>query len=72
MNKKDIIETAFRVWGQELFKTTSLSKIVQALGVTKSALYRHFESKDALLEGMYGYYCDHYVSFMKASYEKAV
>jgi AcrR family transcriptional regulator len=72
MNKKDIIETAFRVWGQELFKTTSLSKIVQVLGVTKSALYRHFESKNALLDGMYGYYCDHYVGFMKASYEKAM
>ncbi|MDR2739856.1 MAG: TetR/AcrR family transcriptional regulator [Treponema sp.] len=72
MNKKDIIETAFRVWGQELFKTTGLSKIAQALGVTKPALYRHFESKDALLDGMYGYYCDHYVGFMKASSEKAV
>jgi AcrR family transcriptional regulator len=72
MNKTDIIETAFRVWGQELFKTTSLSKIAQALGVTKPALYRHFESKDALLEGMYEYYCDHYVDFIKASYEKAV
>jgi AcrR family transcriptional regulator len=71
MNKTDIIETAFRVWGQELFKTTSLSKIAQALGVTKPALYRHFASKDALLEGMYGYYCDHYVGFIKASYEKA-
>jgi AcrR family transcriptional regulator len=72
MNKTDIIETAFRVWGQELFKTTSLSKIAQALGVTKPALYRHFASKDALLDGMYGYYCDHYVGFIKASYEKAV
>jgi AcrR family transcriptional regulator len=72
MNKTDIIETAFRVWGQELFKTTSLSKIAQALGVTKSALYRYFESKDALLGGMYRYYCDHYVDFMKASFEKAM
>ncbi|WP_010259506.1 TetR/AcrR family transcriptional regulator [Treponema primitia] len=72
MNKTDIIETAFQVWGRELFKTTSLSQIAQALGVTKPALYRHFESRGALLDGMYGYYCDHYVGFMKASYEKAV
>jgi AcrR family transcriptional regulator len=71
MNKTDIIETAFRVWGQELYKTTSLSQIAQALGVTKPALYRHFISKGALLEGMYGYYCDHYVGFMKPIYDRA-
>ncbi|GHV76613.1 hypothetical protein AGMMS49942_14340 [Spirochaetia bacterium] len=72
MNKTDIIEAAFQVWGRELFKTTSLSQIAQALGVTKPALYRHFKNKDDLLEGMYVYYCDHYMGFMKASYEKAV
>jgi AcrR family transcriptional regulator len=70
MTKKDIIETALQVWGQGLYKTTSLSQVAQALGVTKAALYRHFASKKALLEGLYGYYCDHYVNFMKESYDK--
>jgi AcrR family transcriptional regulator len=72
MNKTDIIETAFRVWGRELYKITSLSQIAQALGVTKPALYRHFAGKKALLEGMYGYYFDHCIRFTKESYDKAM
>jgi AcrR family transcriptional regulator len=55
-----------------MYKTTSLSHVAQALGVTKPALYRHFSSKKALLEAMYGYYCDHYVHSMKEPYAKAV
>jgi AcrR family transcriptional regulator len=70
MTKINIIETALQVWGQGLYKTTSLSQVAQALGVTKPALYRHFASKNALLDGMYGYYCDHYVNFMKESYDR--
>jgi AcrR family transcriptional regulator len=65
MTRTDIVETAFRVWGQEMYKTTSLSRVAQALGVTKPALYRHFASKKALREGMYGYYFDHCVDFME-------
>ncbi|MDR0597749.1 MAG: TetR/AcrR family transcriptional regulator [Treponema sp.] len=72
MNQTDIIETALRVWGRELYKTTSLSHVAQALGVTKPALYRHFASKKALLDGMFGYYCDHYMNCMKESYNKAL
>jgi AcrR family transcriptional regulator len=72
MNRTNIIETAFQVWGQGMYKTTSLSQVAQALGVTKPALYRHFVNKKALMEGMYGYYCDHYANFMKKSYEQTM
>jgi AcrR family transcriptional regulator len=72
MNRTDIIETAFQVWGQEMYKTTSLSHLAQALGVTKPALYRHFANKKALMEAMYGYYCDHYANFMKDSYNQTM
>jgi AcrR family transcriptional regulator len=72
MNKTDIIETALLVWGRELYKTTSLSRLAQALGVTKPALYRHFASKKALLDGIYGYYCDHYAQYMKTACDRAV
>jgi AcrR family transcriptional regulator len=71
MTKKDIIETALQVWGRDMYKTTSLSHIAQALGVTKPALYRHFPSKKALMEGIYGYYFDHCVNFMRESFDKA-
>jgi AcrR family transcriptional regulator len=70
MTKTNIIETALQVWGQGLYKTTALSQLAQALGVTKTALYRHFPGKKALMDGMYGYYCDHYVNFMKESYDR--
>ncbi|MDR1250048.1 MAG: TetR/AcrR family transcriptional regulator; helix-turn-helix transcriptional regulator [Treponema sp.] len=72
MNSTNIIETAFQVWGQGMYKTTSLSQIAQALGVTKPALYRHFANKKALMEAMYGYYCDHYANFMKKSYNQTM
>jgi AcrR family transcriptional regulator len=72
MNRTNIIEAAFQVWGQGMYKTTSLSQVAQALGVTKPALYRHFANKKALMEGMYGYYCDHYANFMKGSYEQTM
>jgi AcrR family transcriptional regulator len=72
MNRINIIETAFQVWGQGMYKTTSLSQVAQALGVTKPALYRHFVNKKALMEGMYGYYCDHYANFMKNSYDQTM
>ena len=72
MNQTDIIETALRVLGREMYKTTSLSHVAQALGVTKPALYRHFASKKALLDCMYGYYCDHFANFMKEPYNKAL
>jgi AcrR family transcriptional regulator len=55
-----------------MYKTTSLSQLSQALGVTKPALYRHFVNKKALMEAMYGYYCDHYANFLKNSYDRTV
>ncbi|MDR1986939.1 MAG: TetR/AcrR family transcriptional regulator [Treponema sp.] len=71
MTKADIIKTAFRVWGRSLYQSTSLSDIAQALGVSKSALYRHFKSKQALLDAMYERFFDDYAAFIKPQYHKA-
>ncbi|MDR1029672.1 MAG: TetR/AcrR family transcriptional regulator, partial [Treponema sp.] len=71
MKKADIIKTAFRVWGRTLYQSTSLSEIAQELGVSKSALYRHFENKQALLEAMYEQFFTEYVAFIKPQYDKA-
>ncbi|MDR1302941.1 MAG: TetR/AcrR family transcriptional regulator, partial [Treponema sp.] len=71
MKKADIIKTAFRVWGRTLYQSTSLSEIAQELGVSKSALYRHFESKQALLEAMYEQFFTEYVAFIKPQYDEA-
>ena len=71
MTRNDIIKAAFKVWGRELYRTTSLTEIAQELGVSKAALYRHFKDKDALLEAMYPIYFDDCASFIKSGCEKA-
>ena len=72
MTKTDIINTAFKVWGQDFYRTTSLSQISSALEVSKTALYRHFKDKDALLEEMYIAYFDEFSLYIKESYQKAI
>ncbi|GHV81771.1 hypothetical protein AGMMS49991_03290 [Spirochaetia bacterium] len=72
MTQADIIKAAFRVWGRELYQTTSLTQIARDLKVTKPALYRHFHNKQALLDAMYGYFFDDYTAFIKADYDKAL
>jgi AcrR family transcriptional regulator len=72
MTKQDIIQSAFRVWGRELYQRTSLSQIAGDLGVTKPALYRHFHNKQALLDGMYESFFDDFAGFVKPEYERAL
>ncbi|MDR3343174.1 MAG: TetR/AcrR family transcriptional regulator [Treponema sp.] len=72
MTKQDIIKTAFRVWGRELYQSTSLTKLAQELGVSKPALYRHFENKQALVDAMYETFFDEYAAFIKPQYEQAL
>ena len=72
MTNDDIIKAAFKVWGRELYRTTSLTQLAQELGVSKAALYRHFKNKDALLEAMYTAFFDECAAFIKTGYDKAV
>ncbi len=50
--KKQIIETALQVWGDDFFYNTSLSSLANALGVSKTSLYRYFKNKEELLEAL--------------------
>ncbi len=57
MNKREqkiqlIIDTAYKVWGDNFFYNTSLSSLADALGMTKPALYRYFNNKVAILLAM--------------------
>jgi AcrR family transcriptional regulator len=72
MTRDDIIAAAFKVWGRELYQTTSLTDIAAELGVSKPALYRHFLGKDALLEAMYSVFFDAYAASIRADYERAL
>jgi AcrR family transcriptional regulator len=72
MTRDDVINAAFFVWGRELYKTTSLAKLADALGVSKPALYRHFPDKDALLEAMAGRFYDDYAAEIRPALEEAL
>lgn len=72
MTKTDIIKAAFRAWGRELYRKTSLSQVARELGVTKPALYRHFKNKQGLLNEMYIYFLDKYAETVRADYERAL
>ncbi len=52
LTKAAILQAAFLEWGQTNFTTTGLAAVAKRLGVTKTALYRHFKNKDHLLEEM--------------------
>ncbi len=52
LKKKQIIETAFKVWGEEFFYKTSLAALARELGVSKTALYRYFRNKETLIDEM--------------------
>jgi AcrR family transcriptional regulator len=71
MTNTDIIRAAFKVWGWALYKKTSLSQVAAELGVTKTALYRHFRGKRDLLEGMTGHFCDDFARSIRPGYEEA-
>lgn len=52
LKRKQIIETAFKVWGEEFFYKTSLASLAKALGISKTALYRYFRNKESLIDEM--------------------
>jgi AcrR family transcriptional regulator len=72
MTKTDIIKAAFRAFGRELYRKTSLTQIARELGVTKPALYRHFKNKQDLMNEMYTYFFDEFAAAIKADYDKAL
>jgi AcrR family transcriptional regulator len=72
ITREDIVKAAFRVWGRELYLTTSLNSLAGELGVSKAALYRHFRNKEAILDAMYDYFFDDFSAFVKDEYDRAL
>ena len=72
ITRENIIKAAFRVWGRELYLSTSLAGLAKELGVSKAALYRHFRNKDAILDAMYDHFFDDYAAFIKKEYDRAL
>ena len=50
--KERILQTALELFAHKGYEAVSVSDIAGALGLTKGALYRHFESKQAIFDGI--------------------
>jgi AcrR family transcriptional regulator len=48
-DRDTVLRTAIGLFNQQGYEATSISEIAAELGVTKSAIYHHYESKEALL-----------------------
>lgn len=51
--KQRILEEALVMFGENGYKGTNLRELAQRLGLSKSALYRHFESKEDIWNCLY-------------------
>jgi len=54
--RQEIIQEAFKVWGENSFYNTSLASLAQSMNISKAALYRHIKGKEDLLEAMKEYF----------------
>ncbi|WP_461257872.1 TetR/AcrR family transcriptional regulator [Treponema sp. R80B11-R83G3] len=72
MTKTEIEDAAFRVWGRNFYRKTSLSQLAKELGVSKPALYRHFVSKQALTAAMTERFIDDFANFVRPDFERAL
>ena len=64
--KDRILEAALEMFSQKGYEGTNLRELAASLGLVKSAMYRHFESKEeiwnALLDRMIAYYGERFGS----------
>ena len=64
--KERILETALEMFSQNGYNGTNIRELTAALGLVKSSMYKHFESKEAiwnaLLDEMIAYYDEHFGS----------
>jgi AcrR family transcriptional regulator len=56
-----IIRTAFDAWGSSGFQNTSLRGISNQLGISKTALYRHFTNKEDLSASMEEWFSNRFI-----------
>ena len=50
--KERILETALELFAQSGYLGTSMSDIAEKLGITKGALYKHYTSKQEILDSI--------------------
>ena len=53
-----IIRTALKLFLQKGFYNVSMTMIAAEIGISKPAIYYHFQNKDAMVEGVLDYFTD--------------
>ena len=64
--KERILEKALELFSQKGYEGTNINELMESVGLVKSAMYRHFESKEeiwnTLLDRLIAYYEGHFGS----------
>lgn len=63
--KELILDAAFSFCNEPRYNSFSLSELAAKVGITKTAIYRHFKDKDAVFTGMYNRFCDELASCLR-------
>jgi len=58
--KEQIVKNALKLFLQKGFHNVSMAMIAAEVGISKSAIYHHFQNKDAMVEGV----LDHFTNKM--------
>ncbi|MBB2481466.1 TetR/AcrR family transcriptional regulator [Bacillus sp. APMAM] len=56
--RKELIETAIKLFAEKGFQSTSVQDIVSSYGISKGGFYNYFSSKEELLVDIFKYYND--------------
>jgi AcrR family transcriptional regulator len=72
MTKTEIIDAAFKVWGRNFYRKTSLSQLAGELKVSKPALYRHFLNKENLTAAMIERFLDDFAESIRDDFQKSL
>ena len=71
--KQEIMDVSLELFSIQGFEATSISQIAGAVGIRKASLYSHFESKQAILDGIVREVLEQYAEhsiFARTDWEK--
>ena len=59
--KKSIFDNSIKLFTQKGYENVSINDIADAVGIRQSAVYNHFNSKQEILDTIYGFYYHHWI-----------
>jgi len=60
--KKKIFDSAIQLFVQKGFENVTMNDLANTAGIRQSAVYNHFNSKQEILDTIYGFYAHHFQS----------